>query len=543
MKKILVLILIGFLVACEQVSVGEDSSNESVIVLEEPVIEDEPLVEEPPVVLDMNRVLVDQFNHMSYWNDVVRSETNYVDFRFIGCKSLSSDTLVPCRKYEWSVENEYYLDYNLYFEDGDVVQLTQPGNIGFQRDDDLLQVVFIGEVLGVLPVSMRQTIDEVRVSNDTSLRIDNGVLHVPNRYTYEYDATFLQSIFILLYQRDVKPFINLLELSQIVPYDVSKLYKSGDPNQALLEVVLAYYVTSKLAATVDQQLIQDLAPYFSKNGLIVLNSESSDRELVLPNHHTLYVDSGREGILISSDPSALDEIVYQGIQSRNMVDSRRGPSTAKDPQDYHVYLIRNVDDDTMEFLVNVEIDQELGEELVFEISYIHSQMPRILRQHLDFLVLQPGFGQFVLTRHGYTIHIDNYNQERFHSVVSLFIHEMGHVALDWEQSYFFDSGPDGITLQPFSPLSGEAWEQAQIKDGGFITYYAQENPLNLPHPVWRYRGPEDVADSLIFYLASRLATDRFHPKLLDIWETAVGHRFSIFDELDFSRPARGRLSQ
>jgi hypothetical protein len=28
-----------------------------------------------------------------------------------------------------------------------------------------------------------------------------------------------------------------------------------------------------------------------------------------------------------------------------------------------------------------------------------------------------------------------------------------------------------------------------------------------------------------------------------MWETAIGHRFAIFDELDFSLPPRGGLSQ
>ena len=572
MKKLMLLLMVVVLASCGASVIAEEELPQVEViepevlipevvedVIEEPVVEvpvEEPIAEEEEELVPQEEIVLysrlDQLDATTGWQRLFDTNTSYLDFRFVGCMSVTTNQEVECRKYDYNIAKTFYFENNIYFTDGDVIRLTQPGNPGFERDDDLLQVVFIGELLGVLPAIFRDMIDEVHVEQRTTIAMSNGVLKMPLRYDYEYNTQTIRELFMLFYQDSIRQRISLSELKELISFEVSQQYSNGTSQQQLLEAVLWYYFYPVMGNDhPEHEMVYDrLETYFSELSLPggLWLTEERVQAFELPPHDTLYVNSERENVRIPSDPSALDEIIYRGKEIRNIVDRRLPhPKHGRVDQEYYVFDIIFVDDDSMEFLANTEIDFDVVEEIVFEVSLLHGQLPRILRENFDFIGLQPGFANVGILRHGYSFHLDYYNLGRDggRSMNHFLIHEMGHISLDWEQALRFDENArsDAYITQSYNPLDGELWKRAIELDDTFSTLYAEAYPLTLPHPEWGYSGSEDVADTLVFYIASRMSTERFHPKLLDIWETALGNRFAVLDQLDFTPPAKGRLSQ
>ena len=531
MKKVVLLVLFGFLVACDQVVVEEEN-----LV---------PEVFEPAEEVGIS--LIEEFNQSRYWDDVARSETSYLDFRFTGCKTVTTHEVARCRKYDANAARGFYFDNTLYFKDGQEIRLMQSGNNGLRRDDDLLQVIFIGELLGVLPVSFREAIQTVNLGSTTRIDFSDGLLTMPVSYTYEFDGATLREVFLAIFPHVAVSKTSTSELSSLVDAEFSLRFKYGFERQQVEEAYLWYYFYPYLdhqAADADETFDQLDAFYSSRGSSRSIGQTNGSTEL--PPHATLYVDSGRDNVLIPSEPSSLDEIINRGIQTRNVVDRRIGhPAYGRVNQNYRVYDIVFADDVSMEFLVHSDIDQTVGEEVVFEASYLHGQLPRFLREGFEFIALLPGGANVGILSNGYSFHLDYYNMGKSNNSMNHFlIHEVGHISLDWEQALVFDenAGPGGYILMD-SPLDGDQWKEAQVKDQGFITLYSDDYPLTVPHPEWGYSGSEDVADTLVFYIASRMGSHRHHPKLLAVWETVLANRFALLDELDFSVPPKGRLSK
>jgi len=258
----------------------------------------------------------------------------------------------------------------------------------------------------------------------------------------------------------------------------------------------------------------------------------------------LYVDSGREDLLEETSPSALDEIDYRGVETHQLRDRRAGDNVNWIDHPYHTYHIAYADEDTMAMYVNVDIDKETADAIVFEVSYFYGQLPLILRKPLNFVTVHPGNRNILLSPDGYMFHLGYYQQSNG-SMQHFLVHEIAHISLDWAQALNFP-GTGNKTLyyeHSNNPIAESTWLEAARLDGGFITQYARNNPFVGPDPDNGYEGGEDMADTLVFYIASRISTERYHPKLRALWETALGHRFAILDTLDFSIPPRGRLSQ
>ena len=562
MKRLLMLYTLMILASCS-VSVDEvvvDELEESVLIDPEIVpaetdSSDEEIVleedNENDLTIQMDDFVYEKIDSFPLWQRVFERETNYFDFRFLGCKSLIDGIEVKCQKYNYDFAQTIYFDNMLYFKDQDEIQLIQQGNPMLNRDDDILQIIFIGELIGLLPVELRNQIELISVERNATVVFDSGVLTMPSSYLYEDSASYLRQIFLTLF-RSLENRANYDVVVELIDHKISKEYDRQSGQNKVLEAILWYYFQPLLESVDENEVdtLNKLSNYFDESGFgFGYREEIVDFEYYstrLPNHKTLYVNSARENLFYDTDQSALDEIIFQGIEVRNVVDRRLGePTYGRVDQEYFIFYIKFIDETEMEFLVNIEIDFEEAEKIVYDVSLLHGQLPTFLRTNFKFIALQPGYANVGILRNGYSFHLDYYKQGLNNGSMKHFlIHEVGHISLDWEQALPFDdnAGEYGYLKQEYNPIDGERWIAAQNSDDGYLTMYSQENPLVRLTDQGFMNGSEDVADTLVFYIASTMAKDRFHPELIILWESVAGNRFKILDELDFSTPPRGKLS-
>lgn len=545
MKRLLMLLIIVLLAGCDA---SVDVVEEPAVVqpdIEDEVIEPE-VVEQPPIEEEVvNFVKLDDLEIIKLIFD---GESSYVDFRYFGCKDNVTNRSVECTRFDYNHAQTYYFYNRLYFADGDVIPLTQKGSLGERRDDDILQVIFIGELLGVIPKDFRDQIESVKVGETNRVQFTKGILYIPSSYQLEENSFTLRQIFSLFYQEYVRH-MELSEIEALISYDISDYYSSSTGEAKLFEVSLWYWLYPVLSHENDKhsEFFSIVDDYYSSNifNRSILTTEDLSAEMTLPVHFPLYVNSMREFIRRPSDPSALDGIDYEGVVTHTLPDRRREyPEEIDVTTTFHLYKITYIDGTYLDFYVNEEIKEEKVKPLVEEISYFYGQLPTSLRSNFRFFGVHDGFPNIALREYGYTMHLGFYEMGRSNGNMQDFlVHELGHVALDWIQSYHGIWGEKFV--QDYNPIDGDRWAQAQLDDGSFITEYAQNVPLMEEMdagPFMIYIGSEDVADTLVFYLSSRLNADYYHPKLLATWETILENRFKILDELDFSLPPRGQLS-
>jgi hypothetical protein len=258
----------------------------------------------------------------------------------------------------------------------------------------------------------------------------------------------------------------------------------------------------------------------------------------------LYVNSQRPEYFSISDPSSLDLLDYRGIEVHQLTDRRiEEPNVHFKNYSYHAYSIAYADGHFTNMYVNVDISKEIADEIVYEVAYFHGQLPKSLRENLDYLGVQPGTPNIGLGKGGYTFHLGYYRMSG-NSMQHFLVHELAHIGLDWVQGINTPTSNRRNVeyVLPHSPITEKEWIEAAKLDGTFMTIYGEQNPLPKLNRYGFIEGSEDVADSLVFFVASRLATEQYHPKLLDLWGTANANRFAILERLDFTPPPIGSLS-
>jgi len=548
MKNLITLFMVLLITGCEV-------NNESSRVVVEPesvVVEDTQTEEsntdaevEQPLIAKIKRVDVDD-----YWQQVISEYSSYVDFRYQGCVSQGSLEIIECRKYDWQFRNVAYYHNNLYFQDGKELLLRQFASDAMKRDQEFLQVIFVGELLGFIPASQRILIDQVDITDQADIAFQEGVLRLPNRSDLEYNISFLRDLFERLTGSTVKASVRYSELEEVLDEPISEFAILGSDATKVSETYLAYYfqtITQAKLRFFEPSTYDELDRIFSEKGLKAsLNGSDEPLNLdSLPAHAVLYVNSELEKPLTTFSPSALDAIDYIGITNQEMKDRRNIADHVNNRlYRYRTYEITYIDDDSMMMYVNADIDQAAADEIVEEVSHMYGQLPIFLRTPLNFVTVQPGTPNISLNPDGYVFHLGYYRMSG-RPMQHFLIHEIAHISLDWAQGLNFpDSGGKNIYYKlEQSPLIESEWLEAYEQDGGFITQYAFDYPFPVPDSQFGYRGGEDVADTLVFYIASRLNGEQYHPKLLALWETVIGNRFAILDQLDFSLPQRGRLSQ
>ena len=161
---------------------------------------------------------------------------------------------------------------------------------------------------------------------------------------------------------------------------------------------------------------------------------------------------------------------------------------------------------TVEAIVNAEFGSVAAAQSEAErYSRVVGQLPRACRLNVDALWIHRGSDAFGGGNRSLLIHTD-YAQANWSFIEELLIHECAHTSLD---SSF------GGTV------SAAAWARAADADPGFISTYAETNPLR-----------EDVAESFLPYLAWRLgAASGYTASQLAEIHAQIANRIDYFDSL------------
>jgi len=210
-------------------------------------------------------------------------------------------------------------------------------------------------------------------------------------------------------------------------------------------------------------------------------------------------------ILTEDDPTTYGGRVYDGVGTRTTYDRREA---AWVETEVHLFTA-TFDDQEVEVRVNTEFTLEEAEEHGDTYLPAIGRLPPLLLVDVDTVTIHGGDEPFGGGNRDLLIHTlqgDRYIADGI--LEETFAHEAAHTSLD---------GHHAATPE---------WIAAQEADGGFISDYAEE---------WPQR--EDVAESVVPYLAYRLRPEAYAGFELTAVADAIPNRVTYFDCLDLSFPA------
>ncbi|MFO0939460.1 MAG: hypothetical protein U0930_01705 [Pirellulales bacterium] len=204
-------------------------------------------------------------------------------------------------------------------------------------------------------------------------------------------------------------------------------------------------------------------------------------------------------LMKESDPTAFKSIEFVESAEREMFD-RRINRSQRFPT--FVFKVEYSDRKPLEVAVNREFETVSAAQLQAErYAIAFGRLPLLLREEIDALHIQAGNELF---GGGRKVLIHTGQGERYIKdgiLEETLAHEAGH-ALDSK----FANHPD--------------WVAAQKKDAMFISKYAEENPRR-----------EDIAESIVPYLAIRFRPDRIAKAQLETITQSIPARIEFFDGL------------
>ncbi len=219
-------------------------------------------------------------------------------------------------------------------------------------------------------------------------------------------------------------------------------------------------------------------------------------------------------ILGPADPTSLRDITYAGRGERLIYDRRPDRWITVNA---YLFDVRYADVE-LEFQVNPEFGRDGARAEVDTYAGALGRLPAVLLSRARKVQINAGDELFGGNWHdrSFLIHADQgrrYIRDGY--LEEVFIHEGGHVSLDGAHE---DSG---------------GWRAAQQADGVFISEYARDYP-----------DREDVAESILPYLAVRYRPDRLSEGDRSAILTAIPNRLIYFDEqgLDMSPYQKAFLS-
>ncbi|MEM8896810.1 MAG: hypothetical protein AAGC85_01840 [Bacteroidota bacterium] len=203
------------------------------------------------------------------------------------------------------------------------------------------------------------------------------------------------------------------------------------------------------------------------------------------------------GIIIDSDPSIFDTLFYRGQENRQMFDRRINRWQMFFA---HVFEASYERGKTIDIRVNPEFSLEEAEAYALEYAYYLGQIPAFLMEDVRTVSIHDGLESFGGGSNDLLVHVlQGEVYLKFGNMIETLIHEAAHVSLDEE-----------IYADP-------AWKEAVEADPTFISTYAKDHP-----------NREDVAESILLYLAATCKADRISESMLNKISTAMPNRIQYF---------------
>ncbi len=219
-----------------------------------------------------------------------------------------------------------------------------------------------------------------------------------------------------------------------------------------------------------------------------------------PFSGTIYID---RDVITPSDPTAFTRVTYVGRGQRKMFDRRVDRIVTVRA---FVFAAAFRDGSRVEIRVNPEFRQrDVAAVVAKKYGRVTGQLPKALRNSIQTLSIHRGNKDFGGAYRDVVIHTDRGAAfERDGVLEEALVHEGAHTSLDARHA------------------RATGWRAAQFLDPTFISTYARGNP-----------GREDVAESMLAYLALRYRRARIDALVARKIVTAIAARMTYFDRQRF----------
>jgi hypothetical protein len=219
-----------------------------------------------------------------------------------------------------------------------------------------------------------------------------------------------------------------------------------------------------------------------------------------PFNGTIFLDGD---IILPTDSSAFENLNYAGRGERQMFDRRANGNITSNAFLFNAFFIGGRE---TEIRINAEFaDKDSALPIARKYARIIGQLPAMLRQDVQHVNIHRGRELFGGGGHGILIHTgQSLEYERDGILEETLVHEATHTSIDAAHR----KAPD--------------WVKAQEADGEFISTYARDYPER-----------EDLAESLLLWLAVRVRPDRISKSLYDTVTNTMPARLAYFDAQKF----------
>lgn len=210
---------------------------------------------------------------------------------------------------------------------------------------------------------------------------------------------------------------------------------------------------------------------------------------------TAFIDAD---VIGDDDASSFAGLTYKGQEQRTIFDRRASGDVTVDA---YVFVAQLGATKQLDVQVNPELGRERAEQAALTYATALGRLPAFLLRDLPALSIHGGKQKFAGGPRGIVLHTEQAEDHMRKGVVEeTFLHEASHAVFDRHHA------------------KTARWQEAQEADGTFISRYASDNP-----------GTEDVAESLVPYLAVRHRADRLEAGVREQIEAAIPARIRYFD--------------
>ncbi len=204
------------------------------------------------------------------------------------------------------------------------------------------------------------------------------------------------------------------------------------------------------------------------------------------------------GIITAADPTAFVDLTFAGQAPREMFDRRTG---AFGTVNAYLFAARFGTSKVVEIQVNPEFSRAQAEVEARTYATAVGRLPAFAFRDLDTMWIHAGLFPFGGGNRNLLIHTaqgEAYAAGGF--LEEIFVHEGTHTSIDGDHA------------------AAPRWLAAQTADGAFISTYARDNPTR-----------EDVAETMVPYLAQRFRADRLTPAAVASIRGAIPNRLRYLD--------------
>ena len=225
---------------------------------------------------------------------------------------------------------------------------------------------------------------------------------------------------------------------------------------------------------------------------------------------TTFVDND---IIKKSDPSNFKDVVFVEKEQLLDFDKRtfKNRKTSWKKTNFSVFVFRASFENTDDILIKVNDefkDLKKAEKQAIKFGKIFGQMPAFLRKKVKYLIIHKGNPSWAGGNGSAVIHTNTFINENKKYIEESMFHELVHASLDWQWGK--------------KSIEEDKWLNAITTDKYYISDYA-----------WEYPEQEDLAETVLWWYASRCKKDRISKKNYEKVNKFLSNRFKYLDNQNY----------